>query len=122
MYGGLKEWRIWLQTCQLTKQWLRRKELVSGGDNSLKKGSTAEVTKQGWGVNWRQNGMAFRSAWGSWAQLGMSGSADHPIAMIRSVGTRGSINRVPFLEDFYHQIVIVQIILTKIITILMLKS
>ena len=54
--------------------------------------------------------------------LGMSGSADHPIAMIRSVGTRGSINRVPFLEDFYHRIVIVQIILTKIITILMLKS
>ena len=72
--------------------------MVSGGDNSLKKGSTAEVTKQGWGVNSRQNGMAFRSAWGSWACLALQ--ADHPIAMIRSVGTGGLINRGAFFGSF----------------------
>ena len=47
---GLKEWRIWLQTCQLTKQWLPRKEVVTGGDNFPKRGSAADVTKRAvWG-------------------------------------------------------------------------
>ena len=42
-----------MQRCQLTKQWLERKEVVRKGDNSLKKGKYCGCDKMGvlgWGL------------------------------------------------------------------------